>query len=338
MARRYYNSAGADVSSTVQTFLLGGGVSGTVPMCDLFWLQYINPSVNSLVPTNLFLAGASYPVSVNNLQVTAGPNGVKTVNAVYKPTKGISRGAMNYEVGFKDQTCDITWNIDDSIHIGTLSWGFKHALVAGYFDEYPFWIHQAIFSDINAQVLIGTTLKWRGFIKDVKADRGKVIVTIASLLNIFQGVQIPSQVIQPGSRLPSYFPAGNASVVGGSLGGTFMVASTPMDLQFDTTASPFAAIADHALRDCYLTSVNNGPPNWKAAQSGVPFAPVFRIRDNVTTVGICHLYPYEPIDPVNMLGFPGGVAFINFYFQNETNKTGAIAPGFPTVPPPETGV
>lgn len=328
----YDPTTGADVTAAAQSLLLA---NDSIPLTDLFWFQYIDPSANTLTPVNLFMTGAPYPVKVGKLQVTAGQSGVQTVNAVYRPSR-IKRSAFNYEVGFQDQTCDVIWDTDDTINISTLPWGFKHALLAGYFDEYPFWIHQAIFSAPGA--LLGTTLKWRGFVRDVKADRSTVTITLASLMDIFQQTQIPTQLIQPGSRLPPFFAAGNASVIGGSLGGSFSNLSTPMDIQFNTLAGPFAPIADHALRDCFLTSVNNPPPAWKTAQSGQPFAQIFRIRDNVTDgSGILHIYPYEPIDPVSMLGGFGSV-YMNFYSQSEIGLTGAVAPGMPFVPPPETGI
>lgn len=321
----YDPTSGSDVSSSAQTLFLAGG---SIVLADLFWFQYIDPSANTLTPVNLFMAGSPYPVKVGKLQVAAGPSGVQTVNATYLPSR-IKRAAFNYEVGFQDQTCDVTWDVNDAINFGSFSWGFKHALLAGYFDEYPFWIHQAIFSAPG--VLLGTTLKWRGFIRDVKADRSTVTITLASLMDIFQQTQIPTQTIQPGSRIPPFFPAGNPSVIGGSLGAPILIGSTPMDIQFAT-----ATIADHALRDAFFTAINEPPPAWKTAQSGQPFAPVFRIRDNITISGTLHVYPYEPIDPVSMLG--GGSGYTNVYFQSDMGTTGAVAPGFPDVPPPETGI
>lgn len=335
MPRVYYNNAGADNSTTVISFIKGGGNNGTLVQADLYWLEYIDPLVNSLTPTNLRLTSAPFTVGVNNLQVTAGPTGVQTVNATYKTVKSISKAGISYEVGFADQTVDITWAVDDSIHINTLPWGFKWALLSGYFDEYPFWIHRAIFTDIpsNGGVLLGTTLIWRGFIRDTKADRGQVVITLASLLDVFQQVQVPVQTIQPGSRMPPFFPAGNASVIGGSLGAHFDIGSTTTDLQF----SGGAPTADHALKDAYFSSINEPPPSWKTAQSGQPFAQIYRIRDNITVAGVLHVYPYEPINPLTMLGIPGNSGYINFYFQNAIGLAGAIAAGFPFVPPPETG-
>lgn len=334
MPRRYYDGTGVDNTTTVVSFIQGGGVNETLVQADTFWFQYINPSVNSLTPTSLFMTSAPFPIKVPNLQVTAGPAGVKTVNANFLPSR-ISRANLEYAVGFQDQAIDITWFVDDTIHFGSLGWGFKWALVSGYFDEYPWWIHRAIFTDIpsNGGVLLGTTLMFRGFVRGIKTDRSQVIITLGSLMDIFQQTQVPTQVIQPGSRLPPFFPAGNASVIGGSLGAHFDIGSTPMDLQF----SGGGGSADHALRDAFLTSVNNPPPVWKTAQSGSPFAPIFKIRDNITIAGVLHIYPYEPINPLTLIGSPGASGFTNIYFQSPIGLAGAIAAGFPYVPPPETG-
>lgn len=338
MSRRYYDGSGADVSAATIAFMQGGGVNGTLVVADTHWLEYISPGSNSITPANLFMTSAPFPIKVANLQVTAGPTGVQTVNANFLPAS-IARSSFDYEIGFSDQTVDVTWLVDDSIQINNLGWGFKWALLSGYFDEYPWYIHRAIFTDLpsNGGTLLATTLMWRGFIRDAKADRSQVTITLASLLDIFQQTQVPTQVIQPGSRMPPFFPAGNASVIGGSLGGSFSSFSTPMDIQFNTLAGPFAPISDHALAGAYLTSVNAPPPVWKAAQSGAPFAQIFRLRDNVTDIaGILHIYPYEPINPVSLLGNFGST-YINVYFQSAIGLAGAVAAGFPFVPPPETG-
>lgn len=337
--RRYYDNSGADVTSAAIAFIQGGGVNNTLVEAELFWLEFINPSINSLTPTDLCLTSAPFPVAVDNLQVTAGPNGVQTVNHSYQTTKSIARGDFSYEVGFADQTVDVTWAVDNAIHFGSFSWGFKWALIAGYFDEYPFYIHRAIFtnSPSNGGTLLGTTLMWRGFIRGVTATKDGVVINVTSLLDVFQQVQVPVQTIQPGSRMPPFFPAGSPGVIGGSLGGSFSSFSTPTDIQFNTLAGPFAPIADHALRDAYFTSVNEPPPVWKSAESGAPFAPQFRIRDNYTDIsGILHIYPYEPINPVSLLG-GFGTTYINIYYQTTVGVTGGVAPGFPYVPPPETG-
>jgi hypothetical protein len=344
--RYVFDTNGNNVTANVQATILSATV---LPLADLFTLQYVHPTGAGIVGVdfhynNLYMTSAPFPIAVNKLQKTSGPNGVATVNAVYQPAR-ISRGAFEYAIGFEDTTCDVTWFIDDSFifgHVGftDVPWGWKYALLQGYFDEYPMWIHRAIFAPPTtpngAPVLLGTTLMWRGFIRDVKADRGKVVITLASLMHVFQNVQIPTQTIQPGDRRPPYFPA-NIFIAGDNVPGVAVLGtSTPTELQVLRYSVP-----DHHLRDSYLSNIQSpGHPYVYVATNGEPQPYVFRIRDNVTNntpqPNTLHIYPYEPINPYTMGLFnPGNLNDTTLVIYYPISPDTAGANGFPYVPPPE---
>ena len=108
-----------------------------------------------MVYRNLFMTSTPFPVAVNALQKTAGPNGVATVNAVYQPSRIKRATAVEYAIGLEDTTVDVTWYPDDNNHFTEMihpgignpgPWGWKWALLAGYFDETPMYIHKAYFT------------------------------------------------------------------------------------------------------------------------------------------------------------------------------------------------
>lgn len=336
--RTVYDNTGADITATAKTTMFN---ATTLPLADLFWFSFVSPGDPALFGhikyTDMFVTSAPYPVGVAKLQATPGSSGVVTINATYLPAN-IARGTLTYEVGLSDQTCEVTWFVDDTITLTNVTWGLKWALVSGYLDDSPVWIHRGIFTPNSnpnlPPTLVGTSLMWRGFIRDCKVDRGQVVITLASLIHIFQQVQVPSQTVQAGSRLPPFAAAGNGSVIGGSLGCVFESASTPIDLQF-TAGAP---TPDHAMRDAIILSINEPPPNVHYAQSGKPQPQVFRIRDNVNISGVLHVYPYEPINPLTLIGNPNSSPqYINFFLQSDIGS-GSVAPGFPLVPTPETGL
>lgn len=340
--RYIFDTNGNDVTSNVVAAI---STYTVLPVADLFWFEYIDPSNASNGPnirvTDKFMTSAPWPIAVNKLQNQPGPTGIATINATYQPAR-IQREALNYEIGFGDQSVDITWFVDDSVDFGSLAWGFKWALIQGYLDEAPVWIHRAYFtpgiypSTPNAYPsLLGTTLVWRGFVRDVKADRGQVVITLASLMHLFQGTQIPTQTIQPGNRVPPFFP-GSVSLFGNSITGIKPLStSTPTDLQFTLSAGSYA---DHSLRDAYFTLHQQPPPNGWIPHSGQPGPGVFRIRDNVTNnspvASTLHVFPYEPINPVNLICTPNNTnQFMEIFFPQPLNSGGQN--GFPYVPPPE---
>jgi len=62
------------------------------------------------------MTSTPFPVAVNALQKTAGPNGVATVNAVYQPSRIKRATAVEYAIGLEDTTVDVTWYPDDNNH------------------------------------------------------------------------------------------------------------------------------------------------------------------------------------------------------------------------------
>lgn len=346
--RYVFDSAGNNVTVNVQAALISSKI---LPIADLYWFQYVNPNDpnnGALVKiTNTFMTSAPYPVSIGKLQSQPGPLGTTTVNATYLPAR-IQRSEFVYEVGLSDQSCDVTWYTDDSSIFpagagrSNINFGFKWALMAGYMDACPMWIHKAFFTPgvgVNSPAtLLGTTLMWRGFVRDIKADRGQVTISLASLMHIFQSTQVPTQTIQPGSRIPPFYQ-GNVFLFGGSItGATPQSTSTPTDLQFVFSGGGYPV--DHSLRDAYFTSHQQPPPNGFTPQSNGPQPPVFRIRDNILSGGILHVYPYEPINPVTLVCVPNNSPqFLEIFTQTAIDVgSGAFAIGFPYVPPPEFSI
>jgi len=341
--RYFYDGSGTDISATAPATLLA---TTNITIHDLYSIQFINPGnavhLNAPLWTNIYFTSGPQPIFVESMQLSAGPNGTATVNATFLPTK-IQHGDINFEVGFKDQTLEVTWYPDDSLIIPQGSrninvYNYKQAFEAGFFDDIPMWVHQAYLqpSDVpnTPPTLYATTLIWRGFIKASKVDRGQIVISLASLLNIIQETQVPTQTIQPGSRMPPFQPMGNVSIIGGSLGADFLNTSTPLDLQF-TVPLPYA---DGSLKDSYIIGYSQPPPTWYYARNAMPQPVVFRIRDNYTDGdNVLHIYMYEPIDPPDLIVGYGSGVYVNIFTQTETGTTGAISPGFPYVPRPEDG-
>lgn len=345
--RYVFDTNGNNITSTAQSALMGASV---LPMCNLYWLQYVNPASSAAGPnilvSNLFMTDAPYPVGVNKLQGQPGPLGVVTVNAVFQPWK-IERGALEYTIGLEDQTLDVTWYTDDDaagVFPGVFPppWGWKWAMLAGYMDDCPMNVYTAFFNPPtgpnSAPTLLGTTLMWRGFIRDVKADRGQMTTTLSSLMHIFQNVQVPTQTIQPGNRVLPY-ATGTPTLFGNSLTGiTPLVTSTPFDLQFTlTTGYP----ADHVLRDWYFTSHQQPPPNGWTPHSQQPGPQMYRIRDNIKNnnpvTNTLHVFPYEPVNPVTLVLPTLGTPTYMEIFSPQNPSLGGTS-GFPYVPPPEVSL
>lgn len=341
-------TSGSDVTANVQAVLMS---SSSAYMTDLFWLQYINPVDAAAGPaikvSNMYMTNSPQPISVGKVQGQPGPSGVVTINANFQPSR-IKRGPYTYEIGLGDQSCDVTWYTDDSQNFvaavghAPVFFGFKWALVQGYLDECPMNIYTAFFgprpTPNSPAPLLGTTLMWRGFIREIKADRGQVVMTLASLMHVFQNVQVPTQTIQPGNRLTPYY-TGRPILFGNSLTGiTPLVTSTPTDLQFTlTTGYP----VDHQLRDNYFTSHQQPPPNGWTPASGQPGPQLYRIRDNITNntpvAGTLHVYPYEPINPVTLVcPLTGSPTYMEIFVPLSPSAGGSN--GFPYVPPPEVSL
>jgi len=344
--RTVYDTNGNDVTSSVAAAMFSATV---MPICDLYWFRYVGPhlTTSGFPPTlfvhNLFMTSGPFPVAVNKVQQSAGPNGVATVNATYLPTR-LKRGPLEYEIGLKDNSLDVTWYVDDSQTLsdsaGTVAWGFKWALLQGYLDECPMYIHKAIFSPAatpNGQpTLLGTTLMWRGFVRDVQADRGQIVITLGSLMHLFQNIQVPTQTIQPGNRMPPYLAASNPIEISYLLG---LVGVLPTTTPTDIQLNPVGNYADHSLRDYFLTNVQLPNPYSYVAINNSPQPWAFRIRDNITdnnpSTHTMHVYPYEPIDPVTLVVNPNILPSLSEFVVYAPASLSGGQPGFNALPPPE---
>jgi hypothetical protein len=329
MSRIIYDTTGTDVTATVKA-LLTATPSAQLFLADLFWLESYqfwgyNPSYFT---SSLFLTSYDKPVAVTKLQQTA--TGLATVNALYQPT-AIERGQLEYKIGLDSQTLDLTWYVNDKVPwliptaqgFGGSSPTLKQCAIAGYFDECPVWFHRAFFSGPPPLTFLGTMLMFRGYIREVEATRDYLKFTLTSLLDLFQETDIPTQRLEPGNRLASQIPTGtnfnNTTFQPGS--------STPTDLVFQYTGS---TIPDHILKDAFLISA--GSLGSEPTSAAPPFV-AYRVQDNVTTntpfTNALHVYPYEPV-----LGTVG----VAIYGVPPIDGTAGLPPGFPYVPPPESGV
>lgn len=162
----------------------------------------------------------------------------------------------------------------------------RQTLLAGCFQESPFWVHQALFTDNprNGGTFLGTTLMFRGFLRKVESTQSSLQLTVASLMDVFQSVQVPTQTITPNNRDVPYFPA--APYTGGlSFFAIFPPAGfsviNPTHLQWSVGGTT----AENALQDCWCSfnpalQANTG----FQYRSGLPMSPAFRVRGNSDTL------------------------------------------------------
>lgn len=263
-------------------------------------------------------------------------------------TVNVPAGAAFLQLGFNDS------NIKDNFGCflftvsgsGVIASGkfpsWQQAFSAGMFDECPAYIYRAFFNGDPKQggTLLGTTLMFRGFVREAESGQDHVLLTLSSLLDVFQEVQVPTQIIQPGNRTTPYVPSGVTYTVNGMNVGL----STSAILAFNNTLS--SPPADHALTDAYI--ITGGVTSFSPV-NGQPQPAFLRVRDNVTAAGVLYIYLYEPtIIPLDKLAnewrFLGGgtnwseqATTVAILLQKPlSNSYGA--PGFPSVPPPEIGI
>lgn len=190
----------------------------------------------------------------------------------------------------------------------------KQILAAGYCDGAPFWYHKAIFNPDHT--LLGTTLMFRGYLRDVECADDHIKFTIASLMEAFNQVQVPTQLVQPGNRSVQIVPPQPTQVLGSVLG-----TSTSTDLQFSATA------ADHLFQGGFISMA--GHDTYAVPNALGTMVPSFiRIRDNITISGTLHLYPVAPI-VVNTNSLSPVAAWAKSSLSNSNG-----APGFPYIPGP----
>jgi hypothetical protein len=342
---------GNDVTASVQAFLLGNQSLVMVDLvrflCIDFW-NY-NPDGNYV---NFAFTNADFPVFVDKYQVFATgaaqlgtwAGGSQLTNGLTFLPENIVRDKFEYSVGFESNPCELSWWMDDNVDYGLKYTGssltaalspvgltLKQAFLLGVLDEAPFWIHRAIFSGLPSHggTLLGTTLMYRGFLRDVDVGVDHLILSVDSLLSVFQDTQIPTQTITPNARRDPYYPAAGGPTPGGAFVNG-LTPLTPWSLELTSTFGTFSYTRDQ-LKDCYctfgpfLTGANY--PGGILPVPGLPPPPSYRISGN--DAGSGHnvvLYFYKPyILPTN--------SPINFnIFGQNTMDSGN---GFPDVPPPE---
>lgn len=352
--RKIYSPTGSDVTSTVQSYLLANRKLVTAYLYS--WQFMIFWNYNPYGNWGMYcFTDAAFPIFLNRLQLTAAPgtsavgtywNGVAQNNGLTWLPENLYHDKLHYGIGFEDHPVEVTWGYDNTVNYGVLegavslsniaptypteaqspvNLSLKQALLLGAFDECPFWIHEALFTDFPNQggTFLGTTLMFRGFLRKVEASASLLKFSVNSLMDVFQQVQVPTQIILPNTRASSYIPA-----VSASFGGDFTIGPviSPTVVQFGTSET----IGRDAMKDYFVTFEPNLVTGFHIYQSGMPSAPAFRIAGNDASTGSAiTLYFYEtPIVPGN--SFPAAVNI----FSQLSQSTG-VNPGFPYVPPPE---
>jgi len=318
--RTVYDGTGADVTSFAFSYMKS---KRSLMLADLFWIQtnvFWGNQTGDDPAYNFFMTNGSFPIKVGTLQTA--PDVLVALGATYTPSKDpIVRGDFNYKVGLEADSVDVTWYLKNTTLLPNQGLvpppSIKNAFAWGYFTDALMYIHRAIWDPSTG--LVGTMLMWRGPIRSATIDREKVVMKVTSPMDLFQDVQVPTQLVQPNSRtmpyitpFPTYQPSGP------------QVGSTSTDLIFTT-----AAVADHALRDGYMMAA--GTLIATAPKNNLPPQIMYRIRDNVTLGGTnLHIFPYEPVAPEMVMGVG-----INIWLQRAQT---AGAPGFGSVPPPEMSI
>lgn len=345
--RQIYNPlTGANVTSTVQADLQAGRtfVTAYLYRWEFMGMFNYNPYGNF---SSYCFTDAAFPVFMKYCALDAGAaqeigftdraGGFLAGLNFYPEALYVNK--LSYGVGFEDKPAEINWNIKDSTSYGAVgntagaftypensaspsNLTLKQALAMGIFTENPFWIHQAIFSDFpcNGGSFLGTTLMFRGYIRTVTASRSKLTIQLASLMDVFQQVQVPTQVITPNNRALPYIPAATSAY---GVDFSAAVINGPQSISFTTAET----IPENAMQDAWMTWVPATFASNPVYLNNTPPAIAFRIQGNTATSGgSVTVYFYEPIQ------VPIGSTLYNFYSQLNTQGGNQ---GFLYLPPPE---
>jgi hypothetical protein len=292
----------------------------------------------------LYLHGNSSSTAMNfvpkfpSVPQSIGPPSVGALN-----DGGFKHSGLKYEVGLAANDVDVTWFVDDAGDyfafagpydplinppVGILP--MKQAMTYyRAFDDCPFWIHRAIFSDFpaNGGSLLGTTLLWRGYVRKAEAAADYLKITLGSLMQYVQDTQVPNQLIQPNARTNPFLPFPNAATALGPYPSAGLLTRVSAKTY---TFTATGALTANQLQDCWVTF--QPAPSYLnfAPQTGLPpeSTPGFRIQSNTaaSSGGAVNVTFYNP--PI----VPGNVQYVILYSPNSQT---AGAPGFPYVPPPE---
>lgn len=313
--RTIYSSSGSNVTTSAQAYLQT--LTGTLQVYDLYTIAMSNPWSSSAVSYYCYTS-ADFPITISTVQT--GPNQLTAINNTWIQN-AIERGNLEYSIGLNVTSFEWTWYPDDTILIpGNSHYTWKKAALSGLLDGCTFFLHRALCQPgaNNFPVLIGTALMWKGLIQEVEVKAEYIKMTVPSMMQAFQDVQVPTQVVQPGQRIAPYLPTGAATA---SIGGLNAAASTPFDLHF----AP--GFADHALRDGFLTTFTGSPASSTSRPSGV------RILDTINSGGVFHVFVADPVDPF-AIPLPCKV----YLPENIGSTLIPGAAGFPHIPPPEGAI
>lgn len=340
--------SGADVTSSVQSFLL---TQRTFFTRYLFRFQvlgfWFTNATNNFVD---FAFTTDFPIFVNKYQVVAtGASQLGSYSGGLLQSDGITfvpdqmelTGSLSYAIGFEDHPAEVTWFIDDSVNYSGNS-GFalntvqspvnltmKQAMLMGAFNEAPFWIHQALYTGdpTKGGTFIGTVLMFRGYIRKITPTKNSLILSLSSLMDVFQQLQIPTQTLLPNCRAVPFLPAVGGTYAGHWVGVNTVVSPTQITFNIGATVS----IPKDALKDYYVAFTSNITGGILPWSTGNPPAPFFRIRGNIATTSsttvTCYFYE-PPIIPVAPSDIP---------VMGQASLTG-LPKGFPYVPPPELNI
>jgi hypothetical protein len=352
----YSPTNGSDVTSTVQSYLQEGGAPVTAFLysfqCQDFW-GYNPYGVYAAFCYTDFEAnlGITYAQMgpVGSTALTAaffGPQGPPALPIVFK-ADNIAFDKLSYKIGLDDNPVEVNWAMNPGWSYSaqeysggtTIGWSnpsaasyptnltLKQALTMGAFTECPFWIHEAIFTDFpdRGGTFLGTSLMFRGFIRKTSSSFSTLKISLASLMDVFQSVQIPAQTITPNNRSLPYIPLAVSPYNDNGLFSHYSAPAFPAPtvLQIDTTYG----IPLNALQDSWINWTPAAFAGYVPYRSGFPTAPSWRIQGNTAGAGTIEIYLYEPYI------FPGNYGGFNIWAQQ--NTTGGPAAGFLYLPPPE---
>lgn len=345
--RKIYDAAsGADNTSTAVAALKAGRKLVTAYLYRWEFMDFVDYNPYGRFCSFTF-TDAAWPIFVQYYQIGAGgaqqigtfpgsaPEGFTFTPEAFHLDK------LSYGIGLDDRPAEVTWTVKDSIdypygfdfnpfyvihHLGDASspshLTMKQAFAMGLFSEAPFWIHQAVYTDFPNQggTFLGTALMFRGAVRGVTATRSKMKIQLASLMDVFHTIKVPTQTLTPQSRALPYIPVAT-SLYGGDFSSPTVLGLQV--IQFSTTES----IPANAMQDSWVIfnpAVYAAEPSY---QSGTPSAVPFRIQGNSASTGSSvTVYFYDTVV------VPVSFAAITVYAQPSAT---AAPSGFLYVPMPE---
>jgi hypothetical protein len=203
MRKIFDPNTSSDVTVSVQNVLRTSRTFVTCYLYHWMFMLFIPYSPYGAYGTYNF-TDAEWPVHIGNMQLSN--RGCEAVgwwgHQVLQPggldfyPETITHDKLSYGIGFEDKPCTINFAPTDAVRYGiktntSLSGTFfiypdqcqspqnltlRQAFQTGIFSECPFWIHKAIFSDFpnRGGTCIGTTLMFRGFIRDCQVSDSNV--------------------------------------------------------------------------------------------------------------------------------------------------------------------